>query len=109
LLPQLEQLASDGKIDGSRVVTVMDKELVSEGKLQRYGSQFKFVDGAMAMYAVEDPAGLDERRAKAFLLPMEVYKKELSEMYQLKTTDEVVKATPPVKTAKKKKRTRKKS
>jgi hypothetical protein len=106
LMPQLEQLASDGKIDGSRLATVVDKELVSEGKLQRYGSQFKFVQGAMAMYAVEDPADLDARRAKAFLPPMEVYKKQLSEMYQLKTTDETVKATPPVKTAKRRKKRR---
>lgn len=95
LLPQLETLADDGKIDGSGLALVIDKELVSEGKLQRYGSQFKFVDGAMAMYGVEDPGTLDARRAKVFLPPMDVYKQMLSEMYHLRATDKIVSATPP--------------
>jgi hypothetical protein len=95
LLPQLEKLADDGKIDGSKLALVIDKELVSEGKLQRYGSQFKYVDGAMAMYGVEDPGTLDARRAKVFLPPMDVYKQQLSEMYHLKATDKIVSATPP--------------
>ena len=95
LLPQLETLADDGKIDGSRLALVIDKELVSEGKLQRYGSQFRMMEGAMAMYGVEDPGTLDARRAKVFLPPMDVYKQLLSEMYHVKTTDKIVSATPP--------------
>jgi hypothetical protein len=98
LLPQLEQLADDGKIDGSSVATVVDKELVSEGKLQRYGTQFKLVSGGMAMFAVEDPGGLDARRERVFLPPMEVYRQVLSEMYHLKATNQIVMATPPAKT-----------
>jgi hypothetical protein len=95
LLPQLESLADAGKIDGSSVATLIDKELVSEGKLQRYGTQFKLVDGEMAMFGVEDPATLDARRAKAFLPPEEVYKQMLSQMYHLKTSDKIVMATGP--------------
>lgn len=95
LLPQLETLADDGKIDGSRLALVIDKELVSEGKLQRYGSQFRMMEGAMAMYGVENPGTLDARRAKVFLPPMDVYKQLLSEMYHVKTTDKIVSATPP--------------
>jgi len=95
LLPQLETLADDGKIDGSTLALVIDKELVAEGKLQRYGSQFKMLDGGMAMFGVEDPGTLDARRAKVFLPPMDVYKQLLSEMYHVKTTDKIVSATPP--------------
>jgi hypothetical protein len=95
LLPQLESLADAGKIDGSYVATLIDKELVSEGKLQRYGTQFKLVDGEMAMFGVEDPAMLDARRAKAFLPPEEVYKQMLSQMYHLKAGDKIVMATGP--------------
>ena len=95
LLPQLETLADADKIDASSLALVVDKELVAEGKLQRYGSQFKFINGAMAMYAVEDPSSLDNRRSKALLPPMSVYKNILSQMYQLKTTDDVVMATAP--------------
>jgi hypothetical protein len=94
LLPTLEQLADAGKIDPSSLALVVDKELVSEGKLQRYGSQFKAVDGGMAMYGVEDPDQLDQRRAKALLPPMKVYKEVLERMYHLKATNAIVSATP---------------
>ncbi|HXC94181.1 MAG TPA: DUF6624 domain-containing protein [Edaphobacter sp.] len=97
LLPQLQSLADADKIDGSSLALVVDKELVAEGKMQRYGSQFKFINGAMAMFAVEDPGGLDQRRAKALLPPLAIYKQMLSDMYHLKTTDDVVMATAPAK------------
>lgn len=90
MLPGLEELAAKGKIDGSTLATVVDKELVSEGKLQRYGTQFKFLDGKMAMYAVEDPAGLDARRATVFLMPIKVYEGMLEQAYHLKVSDTVV-------------------
>ncbi len=73
MLPRLERLAAAGKIDGSALAVVVDKELVSEGKPQRYGTQFKVVDGKMAMIAVEDPEALDARRAVVFLAPIKVY------------------------------------
>jgi hypothetical protein len=97
LLDQLEQLADAGKIDGSALAAVIDKQLVAQGQLQRYGTQFKYVDGAMSMLGVEDPAGLDARRAQVFLPPMAVYRQQLEAMYHLKATDKVVMATPPAK------------
>ena len=90
MLPRLEELAAKGKIDGSTLATVVDKELVSEGKLQRYGTQFKFVDGKMAMFAVDDPEGLDARRATVFLMPISVYEQMLEKAYHLKVSDAVV-------------------
>ena len=89
LVPRLERLAAEGKIDGSALAVVVDKELVSEGKLQRYGTQFKVVDGKMAMIAVEDPAGLDARRAVVFLPPIRVYEGLLETMYHLPVSNEV--------------------
>jgi hypothetical protein len=94
VLPTLEQLSDAGNIDPSSLALVVDKELVSEGKLQRYGSQFKAVSGGMAMYGVEDPDQLDQRRAKALLAPMSVYKETLENMYHLKATNAIVSATP---------------
>ena len=90
LVPKLERLAKDGKIDGSALATVVDKELVSEHKLQRFGTQFKVVDGAMEMFAVEDPAGLDARRAMVFLMPIKAYEGMLAQTYHLKVSDAVV-------------------
>jgi hypothetical protein len=93
LLPTLEQLADAGKIDPSGLALVVDKELVSEGQLQRYGSQFKAVNGGMAMYGVEDPDGLDKRRATALLSPMKEYRELLEQTYHLKATGAIVSAT----------------
>lgn len=94
MLPRLERLAAEGKIDGSVLATMVDKELVSEGKLQRYGTQFKLVDGntKMAMFAVEDPAGLDARRAMVFLTPISVYEQQLEKGYHVQLSDQIVSA-----------------
>lgn len=92
LVPRLERLAAEGKIDGSALAVVVDKELVSEGKPQRYGTQFKVVDGKMAMIAVEDPEGLDARRATVFLMPIKVYEGMLEKTYHLPVSDAVVPA-----------------
>jgi hypothetical protein len=92
LLPVLEQLADDAKIDPSGLALVVDKELVSEGKLQRYGSQFKSVNGGMAMYGVEDPDRLDQRRAQALLSPLKDYKELLEQTFHLKATGAIVSA-----------------
>ena len=96
LLPQLETLADEGKIDGSALALVVDKELVSEGKLQRYGTQFKAMpDGTMAIYAVEDPATLDARRAKVFLPPLAPYEQMMAGMYHMRVSKEIAMAQAP--------------
>jgi hypothetical protein len=92
MTPKLEALAAKGKIDGSGLALVVDKELVSEGKKQRYGTQFKEVNGKMEMFAVEDPEGLDARRASVFLMPMEAYEQLLTQMYHLQVSDQVASA-----------------
>ena len=92
LLPRLEKLSAEGKIDGSALAVVVDKDLVREGKPQRYGTQFKVVDGKMAMIAVEDPAGLDARRAMVFLMPIKAYEEMLEQTYHLALSDAVAPA-----------------
>ncbi len=94
LLPQLQALAAADKIDLGPLAMVIDKELIAEGKLQRYGSQFRSINGEIAMYAVEDPANLDQRRARALLPPMDVYKNQMEQIYHLKVADTVVAAVP---------------
>ncbi len=94
LLPQLTLLSDTDKIDPSGLALVVDKALVSAGKLQRYGTQFKYVDGAMAMYGVEDPGGLDRKRARALLPPIDVYKEQLTQIYHLPASNTIISATP---------------
>ncbi len=93
LLPQLETLADQRQIDPAQLAIVIDKQLVAEGKPQRYGTQFKMVDGQMAMISVEDPGGLDNLRARALLPPMDAYKQTLATMYHLKVSNKI--ASPP--------------
>ena len=95
LLPQLEELADAGKIDAAMLAVVVDKELVSEGKLQRYGTQFRSMGTSMRMYAVEDPATLDARRARLQLPPIAVYRGMLSRMYGMPASDAVAQAPAP--------------
>ncbi len=95
LLPQLENLADAGRIDGATLAVVIDKNLVNAGKLQRYGTQFKAVDGELAMLGVEDPGELDDRRAKVFLPPESVYKQQLAQMYHLKASNKIIMASAP--------------
>src|SRR6266702_8368178 len=94
MLPQLEKLAENGEIDGSALAMFVDKTLIAAGKLQRYGNDFKLADGKMQMYAVEDPERLAERRERATLPPLAVYKHTLAEVYHLKETDEIAQPEP---------------
>jgi len=97
MLPQLQELANAEKIDASPLSFIVDKQLVAEGKLQRYGSQFMSIGGKVAMYAVEDPGHLDDRRAQALLPPISVYKQQMASMYHMQVSDDVVMATAPAK------------
>ena len=92
LLPLLTKLADEGRIDGVPLAFVIDKELVAEGKLQRYGTQFTRVDSGIGMYGVEDPGGLDAARTRVGLPPIDEYKKQLEAMYHLKVTGKIVMA-----------------
>ena len=100
LLPLLEKLADEDRIDGLPLAFVIDKELVAEGKLQRYGTQFTRVDGGIGVYGVEDPGGLDAARTRVGLPPIEEYKKQLEAMYHLKATGKIVMAPSPAAPAK---------
>ena len=93
LMPQLTTLADRREIDPAQLAIVIDKQLVAEGRPQRYGTQFKMVDGQMAMISVEDPGGLDTLRARALLPPMDAYKATLARMYHLKVSNKI--ASPP--------------
>ena len=95
LLPQLENLADLGKIDGAPLAAVIDKQLVAEGKPQRYGTQFKSTDDGLAMIQVEDPGGLDSLRARTLLPPIEIYRAQLGRQYHLKPSNRIASPAAP--------------
>jgi len=83
MLPVLHKLVEQDKIFGSDIAGLTDRILVSEGKPQEFGTQFKQVDGKMIMMPVKDPKHLEQRRAKYLLPPMPVYRQVISDMYHL--------------------------
>ncbi len=93
LLPQLTTLADRREIDPAQLAIVIDKQLVADGRPQRYGTQFRMLDGEIAMITVEDPGGLDNLRARALLPTLDAYKQTLARMYHLKVSNKI--ASPP--------------
>ncbi len=83
MLPLLHELVEQDKIFGSDIAGLTDRILVSEGKPQEFGTQFKQVDGKMVMMPVKDLKHLEQRRAKYLLPPMPVYRQLISDMYHL--------------------------
>lgn len=83
LLPELQRLAEGKEIQGSSIAYLTDKILVSEGKLQRFGTQFRLAGGHLELLPVEDPPNLDRRRAQYLLPLMAEYRKELAEIYRV--------------------------
>lgn len=72
-LPLLQQAAAEGEADPAEVAKLEDRIRVSEGRLQRYGTQYDWNDDGTAMVpmvGVEAPESLAERRAAVGLPPM---------------------------------------
>ncbi|MGS0641112.1 DUF6624 domain-containing protein [Xanthomonas oryzae] len=64
------------------VALLTDRVLLAQGKPQRYGTQFhRDADDRMALQPTEDEAGLDARRLRMGLPPMDQYKKMLQDIY----------------------------
>jgi len=83
LLPHLNKLVQQSKIFGSDIAGLTDRILVSEGKQQEFGTQFKQAEGKMVMIPVKDAKHLEQRRAQYLLPPMSVYRQVISEIYHL--------------------------
>ncbi len=83
LLPRLRKLVANEKIFGSDIAGLTDRILVSQGKPQIFGTQFKQTGGKMMQMPVKDPAHLEQRRAQYLLPPMAVYRNTLADIYHM--------------------------
>ena len=74
VLPLLAAAVEAGEAGPATLAMLRDRVLVNEGRPQIYGTQIAGVaDGAPVPWPVEDPAGLDERRASVGLEPFAVH------------------------------------
>ena len=73
-LALLEQAVDRGEAERRHAAYLTDRVLLAEGRSQRYGTQLKrSPTGEMMPGPIEDPEGVDERRAAAGLEPLSVY------------------------------------
>ena len=77
LLPRLETAVGAGDADPQHLAAATDRVLLVEGHLQRYGTHLCLVDGAHApVVGIENPDGLDARRAAIGLGTWDMYVEE---------------------------------
>ena len=68
---KMEPLVAQGEVTGKEFAYLWDRVAVSEGKPQRYGTQF---DGGDSLHPLEDPQNVDARRKALGLEPLADYK-----------------------------------
>lgn len=87
----LDQLSADPIRYAARpeeLAMLTDRVLQHEGHPQRYGTQFESTGGGeWQPQPIEHPAGLDVRRAQAGLMPMDVYRCVIAQMYGTSGSD----------------------
>lgn len=64
LLPHLEAAARAGEIEGINFAAMFDRIATSEGRPQRYGTQFRCLDGKTEPYPLENPTAVERLRAE---------------------------------------------
>ena len=81
VLEMLEELVDEERTAPERYAMLYDRVAVAEDRPQRYGSQGQCKpDGTWEMFEVEDPEGLDERRTRKGLEPMELHRPVVEEL-----------------------------
>jgi hypothetical protein len=82
-LAKMEPLLASDDINKSDYALLWDRVAIREGRPQRYGTQGTACDNGKFVVPrdVEDPAGLDARRAAVGLPPMSVYLDVLNKTY----------------------------
>ena len=71
---KLLQSLGPGKTNQKNIAFLEDRIAVAQGRPQRYGTQFKCAaDGAISPHEIDDPEGVDARRATVGLPPVAEY------------------------------------
>jgi len=73
MLPVLEELSAAGEVPRSEAAMLIDRVLMHQGLPQRYGTQFKMIQGRWVVHPIEDEDRLEERRQAMGLPSMDEY------------------------------------
>lgn len=83
-LPLLRQAAARGEVPAAYPAWLEDRIAFSERRPQRYGTQFDWDrDGRMSAWPIDDPEGVDERRAAVGLPPVAEQQQRIREVVVL--------------------------
>src|SRR5947207_392201 len=72
-LPALEKAAKGNNASMSDYAYLYDRVQMGLNKPQRWGTQATCENGKPVLYSVDDPTGLDKRRAELFMPPIREY------------------------------------
>ena len=81
-LPYITRLYETGTLDAQSYALFVDRVLIQNGKLQRYGTQIKeWHDKTPVPHPINDPGNVDVRREKIGLFPLEEYLLFIKQQY----------------------------
>ncbi|WP_433259455.1 DUF6624 domain-containing protein (plasmid) [Streptosporangium sp. CA-135522] len=81
-LPLLRAAVEAGQAKPSQWAYLIDRVRGAEGRRQVYGTQYWTQAGVLRLRPIEDPAHLDERRARVGLAPQADYDRTMRELYE---------------------------
>ncbi len=87
-LPLLQKAVKEGKAKPSRYAYLLDRTNMRQGKLQVYGSQLTMSgNGGQYFFPIQDEPGVNIRREKIGLPPLETYAKQIGFTYVVPKED----------------------
>jgi hypothetical protein len=81
MLAELEVAFANGEADGQSIALLTDRLAVLRLQPQVYGTQANWRDGRLVLEPISDSAGLDARRTRMGLMPLDQYVRLLDSMY----------------------------
>jgi hypothetical protein len=81
MLPAIEAAFRRGQAAGQSVALLTDRLAVARNLPQVYGSQTTTADGRLTFHPIADSAGVDARRARMGLPPLNEYRRVLDSVY----------------------------
>jgi hypothetical protein len=94
-LPHVERAARRKEIPPDDFAMLVDDVRGNEGKLQLYGTNFRFDGGKLAIQPTQDPARLDERRRKIGLPPIREYARFMAKLAGMQLDESSLPPAPP--------------
>jgi hypothetical protein len=83
----MENAVERGEASARSLALLTDRVLIHQDLPQRYGTQFRFVEGGIEFHPIEDPESVDERRASVGLPPLDEYRRLSEEFYRVRARD----------------------